>query len=262
MNAAVLKTPPHSQDAESMVIGAIATFPGAWDRVVAMLRPRDFYGVHHRSLFEYAVALDAANEPVDGATLSDYAIREGNEPAAMALAEAAETVTSAHNLEHYAKIVRERKLERELIAAAVKIGEIGFQNVPTDEKLNQAQALIMGLTAERSEAETRPIAEVLKSVVAEIERRFNTAGQFHGLPTGFIDLDRRWGGMKPGNLIVIAGRPAMGKTTLAMNIAEHVARIGCRVLVFSLEMGAEELVERMVASDTSIPHEDLSLIHI
>lgn len=257
MNFDAIKTPPNSLDAELAVLGAVAEIPDAWSRVCSLLQPEDFYRPAHRKVFEYAIKLDAANEPVDGRTLCDYAHRDGRDDVALAVGEASVSFASAHNLEHYAKVIRERKLERDLIAASVKIGDLGFENLPTAEKLDRAQALVMGLAMEHRSESARAVREVLVSVVAELERRMASKGRIQGLATGFADLDARWSGLKPGNLVVIAGRPAMGKTTLAMNIAAHNALAGKRVLVFSLEMSAEELVERTIASQAGIAHEDI-----
>lgn len=258
MSVAALKTPPWNAEAEDMVIGAIGVFPDAFDRASVLLAPEDFYSNLNYQAWKYAAQVHAAGQPVDATVLVDLARRDGRDDVAERIIDAATAVPSAANLEAHAQSVLDARLERDLIVAGTQIADVGFSaDLSVAEKVNRAQQIMFSVGQARQHEAMRPMRAVLRSVVEDIEQRWQNHGQIQGLSTGFVDVDQRWQGMRSGDLIVIAGRPAMGKTTLAMNIAEHNAAMGKRVLVFSLEMTAEQIIERSIAGRGGIRFDDI-----
>lgn len=250
---AALRLPPHSTDAEQALLGALL-FAGdaAWERVADRIAEADFYRDDHRRIFRVVRSLFEAIKPVDVLTVSEAleASNEADQTGGLAyLGELANAVPSAANIRAYADTVADCARRRRLIVAARAIEDLGYgASMGAQEAIDKASALVLDLaTQTASRTEPRHIAEVLGRAIAEVESRIGR-GEVFGLPTGFIDLDSATGGLHAGDLIIVAGRPSMGKTALAINMSENVALAGKSVLVFSLEMGDTQIAHRNLAA--------------
>ena len=240
------RVPPQSLEAEESVLGGVMLDNTVIDRVIGMLQPEDFYRGAHRRLFRAMVDLNGRSEPIDLITLSE-ALKARGELAevggAAYLAELTERVPTAANAVHYAKIVRERSILRGLIEASTEIASRGYQapdNV--DELLDHAERLIFSIQERKVRQAFTKLSEVLVESIKTIERLYEQKQAVTGVSTGFADLDALTAGLQPSDLIVVAGRPSMGKTAFCLNIAEHAAlRTDTGVAIFSLEMAKEQL---------------------
>jgi replicative DNA helicase len=250
-----IKLPPHSIDAEQSLLGGLLIGgEAAWDRVADIVTEADFYRDDHRRIFGYIRELVETNRPVDVVTVAD-AIQASNQVEQTGglayLGEIANATPSAANIKGYALAVAEKSRQRALIAVADQIQALAWQAGPTPacDRIDAATGKLMAL-AERGATRDEPryMTSILGKVVDRIEDRMNHGGGVSGLPTGFADLDRVLDGLKPGDLIIIAGRPSMGKTAFALNIAENIATAGTSTLVFSLEMVDEQLALRTLSS--------------
>ncbi|GAA3894725.1 replicative DNA helicase [Halomonas cibimaris] len=252
---AALKLPPHSLEAEQSVLGGLMLDNPAWDHVADHLAADDFYRYEHRLIFNVMAHLAEAGQPLDVVTLSEAleARDQLDTVGGLAfLAELARNTPSASNIRAYAEIVRERATLRKLIRAANQIADGAFasQGRPADELLNEAERLVFQIAEERPKA-GGPIgmSELLTKAVDRIDELFNLKGEMTGLPSGFRDLDEMTTGLQPSDLVIIAGRPSMGKTSFAMNMVEHAVISSDKpVMVFSMEMPAESLMLRMLSS--------------
>ncbi len=252
-----LRVPPHSIEAEQSVLGGLLIDNLAWDRAADQVADFDFYRHEHREIFAVIVALIGANKPADVITVHEQLQRSGKSDACGGMAylnSLAQSVASAANLRRYAEIVRERSILRKLISAADEIATHAFNphGRAVSQILDEAEGRIFRIGEEGQRANHGFVA-MDKLVVALIDRvselAENGAEEVTGVRTGFYDLDRMTAGLQRGDLIVLAARPSMGKTALALNIAETVAvHEGLPVLVFSMEMGASQLALRMVGS--------------
>jgi len=250
MNAHDLNQPPHSVEAEQAVLGGLLLDNGAWDRIADLLTPADFYLADHRLMFETMREMFERGEPVDVVTLAAR-IEARGEAQKVGLGYVVTLATqtpSAANIARYAVIVTEKRARRDLLAAGHRIaGLAAAAGGDAGEAVQEAQALVMALSDGQSAGtDPKSVDDLLPDVLRGIDERFHKAGEFSGIASGFAELDRLTCGLQPGDLIIVAGRPSMGKTTLAVNIAENVAAAGGVALVFSLEMGARQLVERSV----------------
>jgi replicative DNA helicase len=250
------RVPPQNLDAEESVLGAILLDNTAIDRVTGMLQPDDFYRENHRKIFRAMQALADRSEPADLVTLGEQ-LRSRGELAdvggAAYLAELAERVPTAANVAHYARMVRDKAVLRNLIGTATSIAERGYGGQDVKELLDRAEQEIFAL----SEREVRPafvrLDGLLNSTFDTIERLFEQKQSVTGVPTGFVDFDRLTAGLQPSDLIIVAGRPSMGKTALCMNIAENAAlKSDAGVAIFSLEMSKEQLAMRMLCSQAHV----------
>ena len=252
---AALKVPPHSLEAEQSVLGGLMLDNQAWDNVADRLVADDFYRYEHRLIFNVMAGLAESARPLDVVTLSEAL--EGRDQLDTVgglayLAELARNTPSASNIRAYADIVRERATLRKLIRAASQIADGAFspQGRPADELVDEAERLVFQISEERPKS-GGPIgmSELLAKAVDRIDELFNMKGEMTGLSTGFRDLDEMTSGLQPSDLVIIAGRPSMGKTTFAMNLVEHAVIASDRpVMVFSMEMPAESLMLRMLSS--------------
>ncbi|HMV71453.1 MAG TPA: replicative DNA helicase [Pseudomonadales bacterium] len=250
-----LKIPPHSIEAEQSLLGGLMLDSQAWDRVMELVSPADFYRHEHRLIFETMSALSTASQPFDVITLSEHLAGIGELDAIGGLAYLGELATntpSAANVTAYALIVRERSTMRQLIAAA---GEIATRNFSPDgssgeELLEEAERRIAEISESRlTRGGPRFVTELLRTTINRIDELFQNKSALTGLSTGYIDLDDRTSGLQRADLIIVAGRPSMGKTAFAMNLVEHaVLKQEQPVLVFSMEMPAESLIVRMLSS--------------
>ena len=255
LETAALKVPPHSIEAEQSVIGGLMLDNNALERVMDQVSGRDFYRHDHRLLFDAILALAERNQPFDVVTLSEQMDKEGQLAQVGGLAylgELARNTPSVANIKAYAQIIRERATLRQLISISNEIADSAYipQGRTGEEILDEAERKIFAI------AEARPktggpvgINEILVKAVDRIDTLFNTGAGLTGISSGFTDLDDKTNGLQPADLIIVAGRPSMGKTTFAMNLVENaVMRSEKAVLVYSLEMPSESLVMRMLSS--------------
>lgn len=250
MSAIAARVPPHSVDAEQGVLGGLLLDNRAWDRLGDLLAAEDFYRHDHRLIFGAAVALLNASKPADVLTVHDALLAAGESEAAGGLpylTAIVQNVPSSANIRSYAEIVRAHRVRRDVLAVGHDIAELAEAGDPS-ALVEQATGMVMALANGRDAGdEPKPIGELLPGVLDALEARMEHGGEVSGLSTGFEDLDRQTCGLQPGDLIIVAGRPSMGKTTLAVNIAENVAVEGKVAFVISLEMAARQLAERSVA---------------
>ena len=253
---AQLRIPPHSTEAESSVLGGLLLDNGAWDRVGDLLTETDFYRFEHRMVFGAIGALVNAGKPADVITVFEYLQSQGKADDIGGLSylnALAQYVPSASNIRRYAEIVRERAILRKLVSASDEIATNAFntRGRPVAAILDEAEQKIFNIGEEG--ARTKQGFQAMESLVVKLMDRVqemaDNPNDVTGVPTGFYGLDRMTAGFQAGDLIVLAARPSMGKTALAINIAEHVAlNEGLPVAVFSMEMGAAQLAVRIVGS--------------
>ncbi|EHK0699989.1 replicative DNA helicase [Salmonella enterica] len=252
-----IKAPPHSIEAEQAVLGGLMLDNQRWDDISDILTPHDFYTFQHREIWSAFASLSESSLPLDLITLADKLEEEGllDKCGGFAyLAELSKNTPSAANIRAYAEIVRERAVVRDVVSAANQIAEAGYtpQGRDSSDLLDMAESLIFGIAEKRQKADTGPqdIATILDRTVARIETLFNQPHDgVTGLDTGFIDLNKKTAGLQPSDLIIVAARPSMGKTTFAMNLVENAAMTSDKpALVFSLEMPSDQLMMRSLAS--------------
>jgi replicative DNA helicase len=258
MNDLAMYTPPHSNDAEQAVIAAVLLKP---DLAVDLeLLPKVFYKREHQAIWAAVVALTERRQAADVVTVAQE-LRDTSKLAEAGgveyLAEMLNSNQSTANAKHYAEIVRGKYLQRNLCNVGRELTQIGYDDGDTDQKLGKAQALIaefVGGLQVGTKNEPMSVDDCMRETLSELEGNWAKQGGMLGLSTGFVDIDRRTQGLRKGDMIVVAGRPSSGKTTLAMNIAENVALSGGFVVVFSLEMARPSLTTRMLASVGRVDH--------
>ena len=254
-DVARIKMQPHSIEAEQSVLGGLLLSAEAWDAVAETVSPSDFYRPDHRLIFKQIAKLAEASEPVDVITVADKLEASGELDAAGGLnylAELAKNTPSASNIRAYGQVVNERASLRKLIEAAQDIAESGFnpEGRTSDELIDEAERLIMKISEQGPKAGgPQEVNPLLQTALARIEELFNSGGDITGLSTGFTDLDKMTSGLQPSDLVIVAGRPSMGKTSFAMNLVENAILAQDKpILVFSMEMPAEQLVIRILSS--------------
>ena len=263
--ATALKIPPHSIEAETAVLGAVFLDKAAWDKVAERVEEGDFYRQDHRLVFRAFAALSEAGEPTDIVTTAEWLENHQllDEAGGMQkLAALADNTPSAANVSAYARIVQKRSVLRQLIQATGRINEAVFnpEGKASEQVLDEAEQAIFEI-AERQGKRLRKYRPI-QSLIAEARDRVDTLSRqsspITGLATGYTDFDRLTAGLQPADLIILAGRPSMGKSALAINIAEHVAIQGQKsVAVFSMEMPSEQLAMRMMGSLSRIDQQRL-----
>ena len=262
---AQLRIPPHSIEAESSVLGGLLLDNGAWDRVGDLLTDSDFYRYEHRLIYASIGGLVNATKPADVITVYEQLQAQGKADEIGGLAylnSLAQYVPSASNIRRYAEIVRERSILRKLVAASDEISTQAFntQGKAVDKILDEAEQKIFNIGEEGSRMKQcfQSMDSLAVQLLDRVQEMADNPNDITGVPTGFIDLDKYTSGLQPGDLIVLAARPSMGKTSLAINIAEHVAlQEGLPVAVFSMEMGASQLAIRIVGSIGRIDQSNL-----
>ncbi|MFZ9298030.1 MAG: replicative DNA helicase [Hylemonella sp.] len=253
---AQLRVPPHSIEAESSVLGGLLLDNAAWDRVGDLLGEDDFYRYEHRLIYAAMVALINASKPADVITVHEHLqhLGKGEEVGGLAYLNAlAQYVPSAGNIRRYAEIVRERAILRKLVKASDEIAGNAFnpQGRPVAMILDDSEQKIFNIGEEGSRLKRgfQSMDMLAVHLLDRVQELADNPNDITGVPTGFYDLDRMTSGLQSGDLVVLAARPSMGKTALAINIAEHVAlNEGLPVAVFSMEMGASQLAVRIVGS--------------
>ncbi|ABB08764.1 MULTISPECIES: replicative DNA helicase [Burkholderia] len=253
-----LKVPPHSVEAEQSVLGGLLLDNAAWDRIADFLSQGDFYRYDHRIIYEHIGRLIASTRPADVVTVYEALTTSGKADDVGGLAylnALAQNTPSAANIRRYAEIVRDRAVLRRLVSVADEISADAFnpQGKEVRQLLDEAESKVFSIAEDgaRGNQGFLEIGPLLTQVVERIDTLYHTANpsDVTGTPTGFVDLDRMTSGMHGGELIIVAGRPSMGKTAFSMNIGEYVAvEYGLPVAVFSMEMPGTQLVMRMLGS--------------
>ena len=253
-----LRVPPHSIEAEQSVLGGLLLDNAAWDKIADMVSADDFYRFDHRLIFQHIVKLINASRPADVITVFDSltsAAKAEDAGGITYLNALAQNTPSAANIRRYAEIVRDRGVLRKLITVSDEITSAAFnpQGKEVKQMLDEAESKIFSIAEEgaRGSQGFQEIQPLLTQVVERIDELYNRDNQndITGVPTGFVDLDRMTSGLQPGDLIIVAGRPSMGKTAFSVNIGETVAvESGLPVAIFSMEMGGTQLAMRMLGS--------------
>jgi replicative DNA helicase len=253
-----VRTPPHSIEAEQSVLGGLLLDNPAWDRIADLLGADDFYRHDHRLIFQAIGRLLEADKPADVVTVFEALQSSGRIEEAgglVYLSSLAQNTPSAANIRRYAEIVRDRAVLRRLVTAGDEIATSALSPQGRDTRaiLDEAESLVFRIAEEgaRGRQGFVEMDRLLTQVVERIQELFERANpsDVTGVPTGFADLDSKTAGLQPGDLIIVAGRPSMGKTSLALNFGEHVALDqGLPVAVFSMEMGASQLALRLLSS--------------
>lgn len=259
INTNIPKLPPHSQEAEQSVLGALMLDNRAWDRIADVIVADDFYRNDHRLIFTVMEHLVERHQPLDVLTLAE-ALKSRDQLNAAGgeayLFELAKNTPSAANVVAYANIVREHSVLRQLIATGTDITETAFNPDGRDikELLDDAERKVFRIASEGARSQGPiEISTLLARATDRIDALYHSDQSLTGISSGYTDFDEMTSGLQAGDLIIVAGRPSMGKTTFAMNIAEHAAiKSGTPVLIFSMEMPAESLVMRMLSSLGSI----------
>ncbi len=248
---------PQNIDAEEAILGAILVSPRCMDKVIEHLRPDSFYKPAHRYVYEAMLQLyNSGEDKIDIVSVSD--LLNINQKLELVGGRAFindlsyKTITTA-NVEYYAKIVQEKAIKRSLISAGSEIVSAGYDLNPIEESLEQAEKLIFDIASQKASQALAPIKDLVYDTYAEIEERYNNKGQLTGVPTNFYDLDTMMNGLQKSDLIILAARPAMGKTAFALNIAQNVAlKANTPVAIFSLEMSKKQLVQRLLCSEAEV----------
>jgi replicative DNA helicase len=261
------RLPPQSIEAEQSVLGGLLLENAAWDKIADVIGEADFYRADHRTIFKHIAQLIEENKPADALTVADSLDRSGKlvEIGGQAyIGSLALNTPSAANIRRYAEIVRERSIMRNLAAIGTEIAESAYSPTGKDASLliDEAEAKIFKIAEARSKARQGfiKIDPLLTETVERIDMLYSrdNKNDVIGVSTGFVDLDRMTSGMQAGELIIVAGRPSMGKTTIVMNMAEHVALTEKKaVAVFSMEMSGPQLAMRMIGSVGRVDQHEL-----
>ena len=254
-NTDLRKLPPQSLEAEMSILGGILIDNDAINRVLEVLTPEDFYRESHRKIFQAMMKLSDTREPCDLITMTDMLKKAGELEeigGAAYLATLVDYVPTAANISYYCKMVKEKSTNRKLISVATEIVSRGYdEQADVEELLDKAQKEIYEISENKSRPQYVPVQAVLKEAFNILKNLHDQKEHVTGVPTGYVDLDHKTAGFQPGNLVIIAARPSMGKTTLALNIAQYASAESKKKVpsvIFSLEMGKEELVMRFLAS--------------
>ena len=256
-----LKLPPQSDDAERSVLGGLMLVSDAWDKVADLLSSDDFYRKDHAIIFKAIHALSSKNKPCDVVTVGEWLdLHQLTEEAGGKdyLIEVASNVPGAANIKAYAEIVREKSVMRKLVQIGNDLTENAFnpEGKTSDELLEEAEKQVFGIREQtlKSKRGLTDIKTLLKQTIENIHEMSESDGEMTGIPTGFTDFDKKTNGLQKSDLVIIAGRPAMGKTSFAMNIVERAAiKHNKKVAVFSMEMSSVQLAMRILSSLSRIP---------
>jgi replicative DNA helicase len=249
---------PHDLVAEQSVLGAVFISPETMISLADELTPDDFYKPANKIVFKTMLSLLEKGEPIDATTMVSALTNQGdisNIGGINYVVELVNSTPTSKNVEHYAKLVKEKATLRKVIAELSESLSSAYQgNISINEIIEKTEKSILDISNQNVGNGFRNVADILDTHMQIVETRSQTDGFVTGLSTGFVGLDKITTGLHEGNLIILAARPAMGKTALALNIAKHVATMERKpAVIFSLEMGSEELIERMVASEGMIP---------
>lgn len=261
---APIKSIPSNMEAERAVLGALLIDPDAVTKIASFVRAEDFYRERHAWIFSALIALHERREPADFVTLVDELERQEQLEAIGGPAYITELINStptAIYVDFYARIVERTAILRRLIGAAGKIAELAYDEAnDVDEVVDRAEQIIFGISESRIHRDLTPIGSIMANVVDTIDFLARNQDTLMGVPTGFVMMDKMLGGFQKSDLIILAGRPGMGKSSLGMGIAQNAAkRHAARVAVFSLEMSNEQLVQRMLSVESAIDSHRLRL---
>lgn len=251
------RIPPHSIEAEKSVLGSVLQSKEALFEVLEILEPEDFYSEHHKEVFEAVRELNRRSEPVDILTVSEE-LKKRNTLAMVGgrafVASLPTEAPSTANAESYAHIIKEKAILRSLIQASADILDRSYKDkTDSQEVLSFAEQEIFNIARAKQKKDYTSLYDVMMENISQIDAMASTEGKLIGLTTGFVDLDEKTAGLQKSNLIIVAARPAMGKTAFVLNLAQNAAlKADAKVLIFSLEMSKEELGMRMLSSDTCI----------
>ncbi len=247
---------PQNIDAEEAILGAILVSPVCMNKIVEHIRPESFYKPAHRYVYEAMLQLYNGSDKIDIVSVSD--VLNINQKLELVGGRAFindlsyKTITTT-NVEYYARIVQEKAIKRSLINAGSEIISTGYDLNPIEESLETAEKLIYDIASQKNSQALSPIKDLVYDTYAKIEERYQNKGQLTGTPTAFYDLDTMMNGLQKSDLIILAARPAMGKTSFALNIAQNVAlKANIPVAIFSLEMSKEQLVQRLLCSEAEV----------
>ena len=249
---------PQNIDAEEAILGAILVNPSCMNRIVEHLKPESFYKPAHRYIYEAMLQLynSGSDKTIDIVSVSDFL--NVNQKLELVGGRAYvndlsyNTITTA-NVEYYVKLVQEKAIKRSLINAGSEIVSAGYDVNPVEESLEQAEKLIFDIASQKDSKSVISIKDIVSDVYAKIEERANNKGQLTGVDTGFYELNTYTNGLQKSDLIILAARPAMGKTAFALNIAQNVAlRAKVPVAIFSLEMSKDQLAQRLMCSEAEV----------
>ena len=248
--------PPQNLEAEEAVLGGILLDPDAISRVADLLQPEAFYLNAHREIYRTALMLHSQGKPTDLTAMSAWLADTGSLEkvgGSNRLVELVDRVASTASIEQVARLVTDKFLRRQLIRSGNEVIQLGFdQNLPMEEVLDKAEQKIFSISQEKPSKGLKPTAEILTTTFNEIESR-SLGTSVAGIPVNFYDLDAMTQGLQRSDLIIVAGRPAMGKTSIVLNLAKNVAQLhGLPVCIFSLEMSKEQLTYRLLSMEVGI----------
>ena len=262
--ASTLRVPPQNIEVEQSLLGGLLVDPEAINKVADIVAAPDFYRDAHGKIYDLMVHLSERNDAIDMITVSSLAKDRGildTIGGITYLNTLVDLMPSAANIAYYAKIVREKSLVRSLIKAATEIIEKGYNaETQIDTYIDEAEKLIFEVSENKLKKSFLPIGDFIHDSIKLIERLYKKKQSVTGVPTGFTDLDRLTSGLQPSDLIIVAGRPSMGKTAFSMNIAQYVSTLHEKpvpVGIFSMEMSKEQLVTRLLSSESEIDHSKL-----
>lgn len=253
-----IRIPPQSLDSEKAVLGSIMLRPGALHEISDILSTDSFYAGKHAEIYKVMLELSSKGDPIDMISVSHKLTEKGlidSVGGNSYLGELTNSVPSSTNIKHYAEIVNKKHLLRKIIEAGVDISELGFKEDIEDvfEVLDKAEKRMMGINNNMSNHAFLSLRESLPEAWERLEKLHETKGELRGVPTGFHDLDQYLSGLQKSDLVILAARPSMGKTTLALDIARQAAlKEGVPTIIFSLEMSTQQLVDRMLAAQSKV----------
>lgn len=252
-----LKIPPHNEEAEQSVLGALLIDKDAITMVASFLRPEHFYNDAHQKIYETMLSLYETSKPIDLVTLTTLLKKKKTHEkigGTSYLTELANFAPTASNIEHYALIVKEGFTKRALISAAGRVSEMAFaEEGEIKEILDRAESTIFSISQEHLRGGFIPVKDALAESFDRLDELHKRGAGLRGIPTGFFDLDNKLAGMQKSNLLILAARPGQGKTAFVLNVAQYIAtREQTPVGIFSLEMSKEELVDRLLVSQADV----------
>ena len=259
----IQKIPPHDEDAEEVVIGSMLTDKDAVIATIEVLKPEDFYRDDNKTIFEAEASIYAKGEPIDFITVKEELISMGKFDAVGGneyLATLTDKVPTTANIEKYVKIVEDKSLLRTLIKTANELIDLGYsQNEEIESLMDSAEKKIFDIMQRKSQKGYSSIKDILVDSFTQLQELYNNKQHITGVPSGFIDLDNKTAGFHKSELILIAARPAMGKTAFALNIATNAAvQANIPVVVFSLEMSKEQCANRILCSQAMVDSQKVS----
>ncbi|AMV71661.1 replicative DNA helicase [Desulfuromonas carbonis] len=262
------RLPPQSLEAEMSVLGGVLLENEALNKALEILRPEDFYREAHRKIFNAIIDLSDKGEPADLVTLTALLQQRGeiDEIGGNAyLATLVDYVPTAANIAYYCRLVKEKAIGRHLIHVATEIATRGYDGGEVEQTLDWAEKSIFEITGMKTRPSYFSTREIMKDTFKAIEKLYDRKEAVTGVPTGFTDLDTMTAGLQPGDLVIVAGRPSMGKTAFALNMIEHAAVHAAEpvpTIIFSLEMSKEQLVQRLLCSVSKVDASRLRTGHL